>query len=141
MKRLALVTVIVAAFTLAGCGGGDSETPAVTGIVSASGEARPVDQISANATLTVTLEDVSLADAPSKVLSTQTIELAGETFPVAFELPYGLGDIAETNTYRVAARVTSGGDVLMISDTVVPVITNGAPTIGVEVGMVSIADK
>ena len=109
--------------------------------MSASSEAPTVDQNSANATLTVTLEDVSLADAPSKVLSTQTIELAGETFPVAFELPYGLGDIAETNTYRVAARVTSGGDVLMISDTVVPVITNGAPTIGVEVGMVSIADK
>ena len=141
MKRLALVTVIVAALTLAGCGRDDSETPAVTGIVSASSEAPTVDQNSANATLTVTLEDVSLADAPSKVLSTQTIELAGEIFPVAFELPYGLGDIAETNTYRVAARVTSGGDVLMISDTVVPVITNGAPTIGVEVGMVSIADK
>ncbi len=134
--------VVVAVFVLAlGACGGDSDSPTVTGTVMAPPEAPPADQLPANALLTVTLEDVSRADAPSTVVSVQEIELAGETFPVPFELPYDLGDIAETNTYRVAARVTSSGDLLMISDTIVPVITGDAPTTGVEVSLVYIADN
>ena len=135
-----LVAVAVFVLALAACGG-DSDSPTVTGTVTAPLEAPPADRLPANALLTVTLEDVSRADAPSTVVSVQEIELAGATFPVPFQLPYDLGDIAETNTYRVAARVTSSGDLLMISDTIVPVITRDAPTTGVEVSLVSIADN
>ena len=135
-----LVAVAVVVLALGACGG-DSDSPTVTGTVIAPPEAPPADQLPADAVLTVTLEDISRADAPSTVVSVQEIELAGETFPVPFELAYDLGDIAETNTYRVAARVTSSGDLLMISDTIVPVITRDAPTTGVEVSLVSIADN
>ncbi len=135
-----LVAVIVVVLALGACGR-DSDSPTVTGTVTVPPEAPPTDQLPANALLTVTLEDISRADASSTVLSAQEIELAGETPPVPFELPYDLGDIADTNTYRVAARVTSSGDLLMISDTVIPVITNGAPTGGVEVPLVYIADN
>ena len=124
-----------------GACGADSDSPTVTGTVVAPPEAPPTDELPANAVLTVTLEDVSRPDPPSTVLAVQEIELAGETFPVTFELAYDLGDIAETNTYRVAALVTSSGDLLMISDTIVPVITRGAPTTGVEISLVYIADN
>ena len=136
MKSLIAVAVLM----LSACGV-DSDSPTVTGTVVAPPQAPSIDRLPTNAVLTVTLEDVSRADAPTTILSMQEIDLADVSFPVAFELPYDLGDIADRNTYRVAARVASAGDLLMISDTVIPVITNGAPTSGVEVPMIYIADN
>lgn len=136
MKSLIAVAVLM----LSACGV-DSDSPTVTGTVVAPPQAPSIDRLPTNAVLTVTLEDVSRADAPSTILSMQEIDLADVSFPVAFELPYDLGDIADRNTYRVAARVASAGDLLMISDTVIPVITNGAPTSGVEVPMIYIANN
>lgn len=143
MKSLPVAGAAVAVAALAfACGSADPETPTITGTVDRRPpEAPPVDQLPAKAMLTVTLEDISRADAPSMVLATQTIELVGETFPAAFQLPYSLGDIAERNTYQVSARVTSGGNLLMISDTITPVITGDAPTTGVEVALIYIADN
>ncbi|HUS42985.1 MAG TPA: YbaY family lipoprotein [Ilumatobacteraceae bacterium] len=136
MKSLIAVAVLM----LSACGV-DSDSPTVTGTVVAPPQAPSIDRLPTNAVLTVTLEDVSRADAPTTILSMQEIDLADVSFPVAFELPYDLGDIADRNTYRVAARVASAGDLLMISDTVIPVITNGAPTSGVEVPMIYIANN
>jgi uncharacterized lipoprotein YbaY len=113
---------------------------AVTGNVTIAADAPAVTFFpSSGATLSVTLQDVSVADAPAMVLSSQTIELTDQDFPIPFELPYDLGSIVENHTYSVAARVEAGGDLLMISDTMTPVITNGAPTSDVEVVLVSIA--
>jgi uncharacterized lipoprotein YbaY len=114
---------------------------AVTGTVTVSTEALPVSELPAGATLSVTLQDVSVADAPAMVLSSQTIELTDQEFPIPYELPYELGSIVENHTYSVAARVEAGGDLLMISDTMTPVITNGAPTSDVDVALISIADN
>jgi putative lipoprotein len=136
-----VIALATAALALGACGGDDDAGLSVTGTVTAPGEAAAVSEFPAGATLTVALQDVSVADAPAVTLSSQVIELSGTEFPIAFELPYELGDIAENNTYSVAARVESGGDLLMISDTVVLVITNGAPTTGVEVALVSIASN
>ena len=136
MKSLIAVAVLM----LSACGV-DSDSPTVTGTVVAPPQAPSIDRLPTNAVLTVTLEDVSRADAPTTILSMQEIDLADVSFPVAFELPYDLGDIADRNTYRVAARVALAGDLLMISDTVIPVITNGAPTSGVEVPMIYIANN
>jgi uncharacterized lipoprotein YbaY len=113
---------------------------AVTGNVTIAADAPAVTFLpSSAATLSVTLQDVSVADAPAMVLSSQTIELTDQEFPIPFELPYELGSIVENHTYSVAARVEAGGDLLMISDTMTPVITNGAPTSGVDVELISIA--
>lgn len=111
----------------------------VSGTVTVTPEAPPVSELPAGATLSVTLQDVSVADAPAMVLSSQTIELTDQDFPIPFELPYELGSIVDNHTYSVAARVQAGGDLLMINDTMTPVITNGAPTSGVEVALVYIA--
>jgi putative lipoprotein len=140
MKALIALAVTAGLLGAAACGG-DESASTVTGTVVVPAQAPSVDELPAASVLTVTLEDISRADAPSTVLAMQQNDLADNTFPIDFELPYDLGDIAETNTYRVAARVTAGGDLLMISDTVVPVITQGAPTSGVELPLVSLADE
>ncbi len=81
---------------------------AVTGNVTIAADAPAVTFLpSSGATLSVTLQDVSVADAPAMVLSSQTIELTDQEFPIPFELPYELGSIVENHTYSVAARVES----------------------------------
>jgi uncharacterized lipoprotein YbaY len=80
-------------------------------------------------------DDDRLSVTGTVILSSQTIELSDTVFPIAFEL----GDIAENNTYSVAARAEAAGELVMISDTIVTVITNGAPTSAVEVALVTVA--
>ncbi|MGB0114172.1 MAG: YbaY family lipoprotein [Ilumatobacteraceae bacterium] len=111
----------------------------VTGVVQAPLDGPPLDQLDPDAIVTITLEDISLADVESTIISTQRTEIADSGFPVEFSLPYDIDDIGDANTYRVAARVNAHGDLVMITDTVVPVITQGAPTSGVDVPLVSIA--
>jgi len=134
-----LIALAAAALALGACSSGDDERTSVTGTVTAPADAPDSSGLPADATLTVTLQDVSVADAPAVVLSSEVIELSDTEFPVAFELPYELGDIAENNTYSVAGRVEAGGELVMISDTIVPVITSGAPTSEVEIALVTVA--
>jgi uncharacterized lipoprotein YbaY len=159
-----LITLAVGALLLAACSSdgdaGNDGTPvggnaggdepvatsatdtAVTGNVTIAADTPDVTFFpSSGATLSVTLQDVSVADAPAMVLSSETIELTDQEFPIPYELPYELGSIVENHTYSVAARVEAGGDLLMISDTMTPVITNGAPTSDVDVALISIADN
>ena len=66
--------------------------------------------------------------------------MTDQEFPIEYELPYELGSIVEDRTVLVAARVEAGGDLLMISDTMTPVITNGAPKSDVDVDLISIGE-
>ena len=94
---------------------------AVTGSVTyGDGAALP-----AGATLTVTLQDVSRADASAVLMARQIISNPG-TPPVAFRLDYSRSDIDPRNTYSVSARVESAeGKLLFTNDTVYMVLTLG----------------
>jgi putative lipoprotein len=81
----------------------------------------------------VTLADVSLADAPAKVISTQKIEAGGKQPPFPYELPYDPAQIDPRMTYSVSARITDGSELLFISDTHIPVLTRGAPMTDVDI--------
>ncbi|WP_029916802.1 YbaY family lipoprotein [Caulobacter sp. UNC358MFTsu5.1] len=78
----------------------------------------------------VRLQDVSLADAPAKVIAEAVIP--AQTPPVAFSLGYDPAKIAPTARIAVSARVEVDGRLRFINDTHIPVI-NGGPTEGVEV--------
>lgn len=79
-----------------------------------------------DATITVRLEDVSLADAPSTVLSEQVYDDVAQ-LPLSYELSYDLGAINEAFTYAVSARIEdAAGNLLFINDTMHPVLTRGA---------------
>ena len=85
------------------------------------------------AIIAVELADVSIADAPATVLVTQTITVGDQQAPFPFELAYDPAAVNPAALYVVQARITVDGQLRYITQTIIPVITNGAPTSGVEV--------
>ncbi len=91
-----------------------------------------------NAVVTVSLEDVSLADAPSKVLAKQSFESNGKQVPFAFELSYDTNTIQAKHIYSVRARIDVDGKLRFISDTGHAVITDQAQTHQVDIRLVGV---
>jgi putative lipoprotein len=91
------------------------------------------------AVIEVSLQDVSLADAPAKVISTQKIEAGGKQPPFAYELSYDPAQIDPRMTYSVSARITSNSELLFISDTMIPVLTRGAPMTDVDILVIAMS--
>ncbi len=85
------------------------------------------------AIIAVQLADVSIADAPATVLATQTITVGDQQAPFPFELAYDPTAVNPGARYAVQARITIDGQLRYATQTIIPVITNGAPTSGVEV--------
>jgi putative lipoprotein len=84
--------------------------------------------LSPDARIRVQLVDVSLADAPARVLGEQRITTAGRPVPFAFAVAYDPADILPHHTYAVQARVEENGALRFINDRRFAVITQGAPT-------------
>jgi putative lipoprotein len=79
------------------------------------------------ATVTVRLADVSLADAPAQVLAEQVIPANGQQPPFAFALFYDPAQIQPNHTYAVQARIEVDGQLRFINTTRYPVLTEGVP--------------
>lgn len=90
-----------------------------------------------NATIDVRLLDVSRQDVPARVMAQQTIDAAGQSVPVPYELEYDPGLVREAMSYAVRAEIrTASGELLWTTDTVHPALTRGAPTDDVEIRVV-----
>jgi len=76
----------------------------------------------------VQLQDVSLADAPAKVIAEKKIQLGQKQVPVPFTLKYDPAKIDAGHRYSVSARVTIGADLKFVTDQAYPVITQGNPS-------------
>lgn len=117
---------------LAGCShaqvvpgsGGGPTTSQVTGSVTY----RERIALPPTAVVTVRLVDVSLADAPSVLVTEQVIRTEGRQVPFEFALAYDASRILPSHSYAVQARIEDGGKLLFISDTMNPVITRDAPS-------------
>lgn len=132
MKVIKHLVVILAISIIAVACSGQAEPSTVSGMVTNADNA----VIPEGATATILIEDVSLADAPAKVIGEQIIENP-ESFPFAYEVSYDSADIVENHTYSMRARITySDGTLLFINDTSIPVITNGNPTENVEIPVI-----
>ena len=81
-----------------------------------------------DATVVVTLEDVSLADAPSTVIAGEIIRTSGQQVPIPYSVTYDLADIVPQNRYVVRAQIFYDGDLRWTSTTAYPVITQDNPT-------------
>ncbi len=81
-----------------------------------------------NAVVTVSLQDISLADAPAIVLAKQTFTTDGEQVPFDFELSYNATEIDSRHRYSVSARIEIDGKLRFITDTNYSVITDEAKT-------------
>ena len=81
-----------------------------------------------DAVVEVSLQDVSKADAPAEVISTQTIETQGVEVPIPYAVKYDPSqDRWEPKTYALRATITEGGKVTWTSTKRYPVLTHGAP--------------
>ncbi|WP_412060707.1 YbaY family lipoprotein [Rubrivirga sp. IMCC45206] len=132
--RLLLTLLLVAV----GCSSVQPTAPdaALTGTVTY----RERIALAPDAVVTVRLLDVSLADAPSVTLAEQTIRAEGRNVPIPYALRYDPARIAARHRYVVRAEIRDGaGDLRWTTDTAIPVLTNGAPTDGVEIRVVQVA--
>lgn len=84
-----------------------------------------------DAVITVELQDVSTGTVA--VISSVDVPAEGRQVPIPFELPYDAATINPAGTYLAGARISQGGQIIFASQTGVPVLTNGAPTSGVEI--------
>ena len=81
-----------------------------------------------DAAIDVRLEDVSLADAPAKLVAENVFAVGGQQVPIPFQVPYSQHDIQANHRYSVRARITVGEKLLFTTTKAYPVITRGAPT-------------
>jgi putative lipoprotein len=116
-----------------------SNRPASQSVITGTVTYRNRSALPPTAVIEVSLQDISLADAPAKVISTQQIEAGGKQPPFAYELTYDPAQIDPRNTYSVSARITEGSELLFISDTVNPVLTRGAPLTDVDILVVALS--
>jgi putative lipoprotein len=99
----------------------------------------PALPVPADAVLTVQIQDITLQDVASTIVAEQVIPIQGQLPPLPFAVAYDPAVILPGNLYSMAARVTdAGGNLLLISDTVTPVLTNGAPADDVQVTLVPV---
>lgn len=96
------------------------EGPAVSGSVNI----RQHIALPADAVLTITLSDASLADAPSKVIAQLVTRTEGQQAPFNFVLPYNPADIQPNARIILSATITLNGQLLFIVDTIQEVINH-----------------
>ncbi len=70
------------------------------------------------------LEDVSRADAPSRVLGQS--QITGANSPIRFAIPYLPEMISARSRYSVSARITVDGELWFVNDTRTPVFADAA---------------
>lgn len=112
------------ALALAAC----ATTPAEQAEVTGTASYRERILLPPGHVLSVRLEDVSLADAPARVLAEQVTPLEGRGPPYPFALAYDPAEIRENHSYAVRAEIRDeAGRLRFTTDTRHSVITNGAP--------------
>ncbi|MFO1036809.1 MAG: YbaY family lipoprotein [Geminicoccaceae bacterium] len=81
--------------------------------------------LSPDAVFEATLEDVSLADAPAKIVGQARVAPAGQV-PIAFSIPYDAAAIQPNHRYSVRGRIMEGGGLRFTTTQIYPVLTQGA---------------
>ncbi len=123
---------------LAGCafnGGKDSKALTDQGVVDDASVAQVCGTVAyrerialpPDAEIHLTLADVSLQDALSRLIADDTITAMGRQVPIPFCLKYSPADIDPRHTYQVRAEIFVNGKLRFTTDTAYPVITRGAP--------------
>jgi putative lipoprotein len=119
---LALAVTSLLASLVAGCGGGRRGAEITGTVTYLQSIVLPPD-----AQLLVTLEDVSLQDAPAGVIAESTIPVGGKQAPLAFALEYNRRVIEKSHSYSIRAEILVGGQPRFVSGQSYPVLTHGAP--------------
>ena len=127
MKPLFLAAPALVLMVLAGCASTPTAPPTGPSSAAVTGAVvwRERILLPPQTKVIVRLQDVSLADAPARVIAEAVIP--AQTPPVAFSLGYDPATISPTARIAVSARVEVDGQLRFINDTHIAVI-NGGPT-------------
>lgn len=129
-KALLLVISVIFGGALFGCQTSpqpELETSAVQ-TITGSVAYRERIALQPGALVIVILEDISLADAPAKVIAKHRFETNSKQIPLDFQLDYDSRKIQSNHTYNVRAKIEVDGKLRFITDTVTPVITDNNQT-------------
>jgi putative lipoprotein len=88
--------------------------------------------LSPTAIVHMSIDDVSLADAPMVTISSIDIPVTHQV-PIPFSLSYDPSKIDPKRHYALNARITDHGTLMFLNETRFPLFENGAPTTGLEV--------
>lgn len=75
--------------------------------------------------LEIKLLDVSVADAPAVEIAARAIDNPGQS-PIGFTIQYDANLIDATHGYSIHAKVFDRGRLILLSDTIVPVLAHDA---------------
>jgi uncharacterized lipoprotein YbaY len=123
--------------TVRECPDGGGEVGTMDNVVSGTVTYRQRSALPPSAMLSVTIIDVSRADAPSTIIAEQRTPTAGKQVPFSFDLAYDKAKVQERNRYAVRAEIRDGDRLLFTTDTSYPVITQGNPR-NVEITLVPV---
>jgi putative lipoprotein len=110
-----------------------SQKAKVSGTIESKEEAR----FEADTVARVTLQDVSLQDAPAKKIGEQVIKDL-KKFPILFEVEYDPAVIEKGHTYAVQVRIETKDRLEYINDTRVEVISGGKSSKDVKVPVIRV---
>ncbi|MBD1577495.1 MULTISPECIES: YbaY family lipoprotein [Vibrio] len=150
-KSVMLVSSIICASWLAGCSSSPTidtqETPAQAAQVgkpimleSIVGTVAYRERLSLpeTAVLTVTLEDVSIADKKADIIATESMITGGKQVPFNFKLDFDNNKILQNHTYVVRAKIALNGKLRFTTDTAYRVITDSNQTQSVQLMLVGV---
>jgi len=113
--RRSLALVIAAIIALFGCGAAGADpggSVADSATLIGSVVLREAAVLPADTLLTVTLEDVSLADAPAVIVGQTQFEVRDQLTPIPFTLVYPIPAVRPGSVYAARARLTLGDRLL-----------------------------
>ncbi len=118
--------LLATVFLLMSCSGPGQQAPRVsaTGVITGTINYRERIQLPPGATVVVSLQDISRADAPADEIATLALKSPGSP-PVPFELSYPTSAVLEGRSYSVRAEIRADDRLLFTTDTVYPVLTRG----------------
>jgi len=119
--------ILPAALVLAACAAPGPEMSTETTVVNVTALYRERIMLPPGHVLTVRVEDVSLADAPARVLAEASEPLTGGP-PYTVTLGFPTSQIDPRHSYAARAEIRDGdGRLVFVTDTRHSVLTNGAP--------------
>jgi len=129
-----LAVGLVGLLALAACAETPATTESASGGGTVSGNVLYLDRsaLDPNAVIVVDLVKMSSTGAPEAPIATQSVNAEGRQVPIPFEITYDPAQIDPAQTYLVSGRIEVNGETVYFSQGGMPVITNGAPTEGIE---------
>ncbi|MFH0256995.1 YbaY family lipoprotein [Vibrio rumoiensis] len=147
-KSLLLISSIVMGAAMTGCTTNNADTSAVA--MQSTNEAVNLQSITGSvlyrerialpdtAVVSVTLEDVSLADKAAEVIATDSFVTGGKQVPFEFKLDYDASKIVPNHRYNIRAKIAVDGKLRFTTDTFTPVITDANKTQKVQLMMIGV---